>query len=185
MTTVPFSSASPVPSASRDIERVVSAALALVGVTEQGGDNHGPQVEAYLKEVSLAPGQPWCAAFVYHVGRWALYDTECRRTSWPLPATGSCLSLGDFAMRCNVLVSTPARGDVFLLYMNQLARFAHTGIVVNVSETPNAYVCRTVEGNTNSDGSRQGTSVLLRTRTFPKPGPHRFVRWTQLTRDIA
>jgi hypothetical protein len=43
-------------------------------VSEQGGDNRGQMVEHFLRSVHLPPGQPWCAALVYHVGPSVLYD---------------------------------------------------------------------------------------------------------------
>lgn len=159
------------------IERLLAAALALNDVTEQDGANRGQTVEWLLRSVDLPPGEPWCAAYVSHVGYWSQYDPTTRRSSWPLPRTGACAQLGAFAHTHALLSPRPARGDVFLLYVETLGRFAHTGIVLAVTETPTAYECLTIEGNSNDDGSRDGWKSCIRTRTFERGSPHRFIQW--------
>jgi len=165
---------------------LVAAAHAFVGVREQGGNNRGQMVEMFLREVKLQPGQPWCAAFVYHVGYWSHYDARVEHSSWPLPATGSCWELGDFAERKGLLVEedkAPAEGDVFLLYNDAKKRFAHTGIVVAVHEkltfTDGDWVwsCTTIEGNTSVEGSREGTATLEKVRWISPRKGDRFIRW--------
>ncbi|HXC24577.1 MAG TPA: hypothetical protein VNU46_01590 [Gemmatimonadaceae bacterium] len=159
------------------VERFVAAALTLNDVTEQGGENRGQTVEWILRSAGLAPGEPWCAAYIYHVGYWSQYNPATQSSSWPLPRTGACTLLGDFARAHDVLSRRPSRGDVFLLYFPSLNRFAHTGIILTVTETPTAYQCLTIEGNTNDDGSREGYKSCIKTRTFEKTSPHRFIQW--------
>lgn len=43
---------------------VANDALANVGVTEEGEDNHGDHIAKYLQTVGLEEGYSWCAAFV-------------------------------------------------------------------------------------------------------------------------
>src|ERR1035437_8876674 len=85
------------------IERLIAAALALTNVTEHGGENRGQTVEWLLSEVNLPPGDPWCAAYVFHVGYWSQYDPATKCSTWPLPRTGACTLLGDFARAHDVL----------------------------------------------------------------------------------
>jgi hypothetical protein len=136
--------------------------------------------------VRQPPGQPWCAAFVHHVGYWSHFDYAAERSSWPLPATASCYMLGAFAKERGVLREAPAAGDVFLLWNVRLARFAHTGVVARLREegkTPGGdpwFDCDTIEGNTDAGGSREGDGVMRRVRRFyPKVGD-RFIRWAEL-----
>ncbi|HXC25045.1 MAG TPA: hypothetical protein VNU46_03955, partial [Gemmatimonadaceae bacterium] len=159
------------------IERLIAAALALINVTEHGGENRGQTVEWLLSEVNLPPGDPWCAAYVFHVGYWSQYDPLTRHSRWPLPRTGACSVLGAFAAAHTLLQTTPIRGDIFLMYFDALGRFAHTGIILTVTETSAAYLCTTIEGNTTDDGSRDGWKSCIKTRTFPKGDRHRFIRW--------
>ncbi len=170
---------------------LVAAANAFIGVSEHGGDNRGQMVEHFLRSVALPPGQPWCAAFVHHVGHSAHYDHLARRSSWPLPATGSCEALARAAREYGVLRDEPHVGDVFLLYSPLRKRFIHTGIVVGVQDEErvherDVHVCITVEGNTNDDGSANGHSTLRKVRTFREAEGHRFIRWAEiLARAVA
>lgn len=162
---------------------VIAAANAFVGLKEEGGDNRGQVVEFMLAQVKQPPGQPWCAAFVYHIGYSAHYDSRLGRSSWPLPATASCQDLYDFANPLEAVMTEPMEGDVFLVWRPKLKRFAHTGFVVSVDdvlEEPGGprYLCTTVEGNTNTDGSANGNAALRRARTFG--ASDRFIRWVQL-----
>ena len=148
-------------------------------------------VETFLRGVSLPPGLPWCAAFVHHVGHSAHYDHLTRRSSWPLPATGSCDALARAARANGVLRDEPYVGDIFLLYGRTRNRFIHTGIVVGVQEEEervherDVHVCVTVEGNTNTDGSSNGHTTLRKVRTFREADGHRFVRWAEMTRKAV
>ena len=149
------------------IQKVLDAAKADARlVVERGGDNRGWEVEAILQSVGLAPGNPWCAAWVYWTGRYAL------GTKWPLPRTGSCAALGDYGKQKGLLLTRPAEGDVFLLWSPSLNRFHHTGFVTKALSGDR--YC-TVEGNTNDDGSVNGWGVLERQRRMADSD--RFLRW--------
>ena len=167
---------------------VVAAANAFVGLKDEGGDNRGQMVEMFLREVHQPPGQPWCAAFVFHIGYCAHYDSRLGCSSWPLPATASCQELHDFAHRRSSVEQVPLEGDVFLVWRPKLKRFGHTGFVVSVDAvlegTDGArYRCTTVEGNTNTDGSANGNAALRRTRTFG--ADDRFIRWVELNPNMV
>ena len=165
---------------------LIAAASSLIGLREEGGNNRGLMIDLFLRGVGQMRGQPWCAAFVHHVGYWSHFDHERGASVWPLPATASCYVLGDFARRKRILKDEPEPGDVFLLWNPRLGRFSHTGIVAHVHEDADDQgdtgwiTCDTIEGNTNDDGSREGDAVLRRVRRFwPKLGD-RFIRWTDL-----
>ncbi len=165
---------------------VIAAGSGFVGLREEGGDNRGLMIELFLRGVKQPPGQPWCAAFVHHVGYWSHFDYKAAKSSWPLPATASCYLLGLFARHRGILRQAPRPGDVFLLWSPLHVRFAHTGIVAHVVEegkTPggNAWFdCETIEGNTNDDGGRDGWGVLRRKRRFYPAAGDRFIRWADL-----
>lgn len=150
------------------VTAVLNVARSFKGWASEVGSNRGQAVEAFLAFVGLAPGNPWCAAFVAYVGR-AVLDT-----TWPLPRVGGCASLGEAAVARGLLRDSPKVGDIFLMYSPTHQRFNHTGFVTSVSSSGQ---CGTVEGNTNAGGSPEGTGVFERTRTF---GPRdRFIRWTE------
>lgn len=165
---------------------LVAAASAFIGVREEGGNNRGPMIERFLEKVGHKEGQPWCAAFVYYVGYWSHCEPTSERSAWPLPATASCYMLGQFARKKQILVKEPMPGDVFLVYNPLLMRFAHTGIVVQVSRRELRasgsvwYECITIEGNTNEEGSRDGDAVARKPRRFYPEAGDRFIRWVNL-----
>lgn len=176
-----------------DPQLLIAAANAFVGLREEGGDNRGQMVEMFLREVRQPPGEPWCAAFVHHVGYWSHFDAAIRKSSWPLPATASCWELGQYALVRRILFKDPQPGDVFLAFSRSLGRFHHAGIVVSVDArypagvaepgprgSEGLWVCTTVEGNTNDDGSVNGNATLRKTRRFNTLSGDRFVRWVEL-----
>lgn len=149
------------------VTAVLNVARAHTWVRETQGSNRGEAVNAILARVGLPPGQPWCAAFVAYVG-WAVL-----RGAWPLPNVGGCMSLFAAARAREMLRDTPAPGAVFLIWSPSLNRFAHTGFVTAGPDEDGEWP--TVEGNTNTGGSREGTGVFLRARAF---GPRdRFIHW--------
>lgn len=146
---------------------ILNVAAAHSWVRETQGSNRGEAVNAILARVGLEPGQPWCAAFVAYVG-WAVL-----RKDWPLPNVGGCMSLYAAGRASSLLRPVPAPGAVFLTWSASMNRFAHTGFVSGPLGTDSRWP--TVEGNTNTDGSREGTGVFLRRRLF---GPKdTFIHW--------
>lgn len=143
------------------------------GIEEVGGDNHGRAVKRILARVGLAVGNPWCAALMYDAGNGMLGDR------WPLPRTGSCDVLLERARQLGILVETPMVGDVALL-MRKDYDAIHTYAVTGVGK---GLEHRSIEGNTNDDGSANGYCVLRRTRGGPTDRAiarglyYRFIRW--------
>jgi hypothetical protein len=138
-------------------------------VVEEGGSNTGQAVNAILARVGLQPGAPWCAAFIAYVG-WLLF-----RETWPLPMTGGCTALADVAHTAGVLNPIPVPGSVFVLWSPALGRYHHCGFLWD--RLPNGQ-WRTIEGNTNTNGSPDGTGVYVRQRGFAPLD--RFIAWDTL-----
>jgi len=141
-----------------------------LGVTETpAGSNRGIEVDYFIRECGLDPklGLPWCAAFVGQIGRQAL------GTAWVVPRTASVAAIAAWPKH---LFTGPIVGDLFLLWHEDLGRFAHVGFVEKV--TPGVTIgFATIEGNTNPGGSREGYGVFRRERAAV--GKTRFVRWTE------
>lgn len=149
-------------------QRIAAIAQAQVGVLEEGGANRGATVVQYQRATWLTPGPwPWCAAFTAWVLReWlrapdvrALYRLhndvqaerwrcrDARAYAWEQWARDrSLLVLGENA---------PAMAGDFVTF-----DFSHIGIVVG---DHGSHVL-TVEGNTNTEGSREGDGVYARRR---------------------
>ena len=126
-----------------------------IGVREQGGANRGTRVEEYLAVTGLGPGYAWCAAFV----SWCFQQAGvvAPRSAWvPSFAVRSkrIFQRGEFTHQ------RPRAGDVFLIWFARLNRPAHTGFVDRWSGD----WVTTVEGNTNTSGSREGDGVYRKRR---------------------
>jgi len=128
-----------------------------VGVREATGKNDGKQVEAYLKSVKLGKGYAWCAAYV----KW-VFD-QCG-----IPTTINAMALsahrpGHLVYSKGKKLKEPKAGDVFTLYYAHLKRIGHTGFF---DKEVNSKIYRTVEGNTNAAGSREGDGVYVKYRSY-------------------
>ena len=134
--------------------QVVPVAKLFVGwVREATGRNDGPWVEAIQRTTGNKRGDPWCASFVNFVLDIAYRDLN------PLPATASCDMLLRAARDRGWITTEPEPGDVFLV-MRTPEDAIHTGLVAAVERT----LVRTIEGNTNREGAREGNGVWARSR---------------------
>jgi hypothetical protein len=129
-------------------------------VREATGKNDGPEVEAYLKHVNLGKGFAWCAAFI----SWCLDQVGIKnpRSAWS-PAFANPKDI-IWKPKCEKANQEPKLGDVFSLYYPNLKRVGHVGFIMN-SEGNNFI---TIEGNTNSAGSREGDGVYRKRRQKDK-----------------
>ena len=115
------------------------------------GSNRGPWVDIYLESAGASPGEPWCAAFVTYLLK------QCGWSDFP-SAPAAVSSWSHRAAQSDGTVETPGRGDLF--YLLHANGEGHIGIVVeNEGET-----IRTIEGNSNTDGSREGFEVVRHQR---------------------
>ncbi|MGY4383409.1 hypothetical protein ACVWYN_000428 [Pedobacter sp. UYP24] len=126
---------------------VLDIARAQLGVREFTGNNDGPEVEKYLAYVGFKKGNPWCAAWV----SWVFYQAGFKqpKTAW---------SPGLFPAERLVKDASPAM--VFGIYFDHLKRIGHCGLV----ESVRGEMYTTLEGNTNSEGGREGNGVFRRLR---------------------
>ncbi len=146
-------------------------------LTEQGKDNHGQIVEWFLKFNGLAPGNPWCCAYVSYAGHFALLDHATLRSAWPLPYTGSCKALAAAAAKRGVLFDEPEVGDLAFIWYPKLNRFGHVAVIRGLPATPTLPKL-TYEGNTSGGGKREGWGCFARERQFAPRD--KFARWRLL-----
>ncbi len=135
--------------------QLLTIAWSQLGVKEATGHNDGLDVEKYLATVGLNKGQPWCAAFV----AWCYQQAAIKNPNSGLAA--------DY-FRKNIvyenghLISAKLihAGDTFGIYFENLDGIHHVGFVLAWSDM----WVETIEGNTNSDGSREGNEVCHKKR---------------------
>jgi len=139
-------------------ERALAIAASYVGVRETKR-NRGPEVDAFLYDVGLDPTKgsyPWCAAFVWHCLNKASLEL---RIPNPAPRTAGVMKMWARVQPYQKTLR-PSEGAVFII--DHGGGRGHTGFVEMVG--PLRIV--TIEGNTNSGGSRDGDGVYRRDRTL-------------------
>lgn len=142
--------------------------LSQVNVSEQpAGSNWGPEIKMYLASVNVHSPAPWCAAFVH----WCLVQANVPNTITAYsPTAHNSKNLVYFK---GTFYQEPRAADVGTLYFPSLRRIAHTFFF---DGKLNKSIYRSVEGNTNSNGSREGTAVLIKYRSFK--ATYSISRWT-------
>lgn len=141
---------------------IVKLAKAEVGVEEVNGSNCGPRVNQYKAATTLPATEawPWCAAFVDWCVREAMHGGTY---TFKRPTTAGAWDLENWSKAQDSSTNTrkPAGNDIkpgdIVIY-----RFSHVGIATSVPDS-DGYI-RTVEGNTDSAGSREGGGVFAKNR---------------------
>jgi hypothetical protein len=130
-----------------------------IGVLETpAGTNSGPMVNQYLHSIGLAPGYPWCAAFVYWCFEQA--SVTLNRVN-PLIRTGGCLDHWRKTKGTRITLASALSdptliepGSIFIINLGKGK--GHTGIVVSLEGD----TLHTIEGNTNTSHSANGIGVF-------------------------
>ena len=132
------------------------------------GSNRGPRVDQYLRAAGIDPNTgsyPWCASFIV----WC-FDNAARGlgVTSPVPRTAGVHDMWQKAGRAGfrriayeAAIGDPSQvqpGHVFFIDTGE--GHGHTGLVVGRSGND----FRTIEGNTNELGGREGIGVFARTR---------------------
>lgn len=143
----------------------VQIALTMVGRHEQPlGSNCGPQIAEffaadYYKPNKADNGYAWCASFVCRIVQLALERAHLSETgTFRRPKTPSAFGLADWSRAQDETTHTKdfpkevKAGDIIIF------TWSHCGIAVTDSDSRGEF--ETVEGNTNSAGSREGTHVI-------------------------
>ena len=149
-------------------------------VREQGGDNRGPEVGEYLANAGIPVPAAWCAAFVQWISDKA---AQINGASNPLDAVAREALVADYvtlAEQRGWIVDgyQVRRGDLMCFRFGNSGRWNHIGIVMDPPiRTPAGWGrVRTVEGNTNQQGVREGDGVFQKMRAVVD-GRVCFIQW--------
>ena len=149
------------------LAKVLQVASGEVGVMEDPlGSNRGPRVDQYLTAVGLDPSTgsfPWCAAFVYFcfqrsatflgIPNPAIKDAGVLDV-WSRAGAVGIRRVGNVEANSNPGEVQP--GCVFVIRTG--TGHGHMGLVEKVS----GVALTTIEGNTNLNGSAEGSGVFRR-----------------------
>lgn len=155
-------------------QKLIDIARKEIGTVETPpNSNRGPRVQQYQSACDYSKeartGWKWCAAFVcWTIKEWlkdpAVRDALKLRTAAEVeawrPRTAAAYGFHDWAEQRGLLVMDDSPDHV--LHTADIVTFdmSHIGIVAN-DEGPLIY---TIEGNTDSAGSRDGGGVFAKTR---------------------
>lgn len=138
-----------------------------LGITEHPkGSNSGPEVTKYLASVNCAPGNSWCAAFMYWCFEEAAISMKIKNPLFRTPSV-----LNQWGMSKLNQVKDPEPGDIFIMDFGKW--HGHTGIIVKVEGND----LQTIEGNSDAKGSRTGGSVVRNIRHKNDPLMKGFLRF--------
>jgi hypothetical protein len=126
---------------------------------EVGGQNRGPWVRLYM-DGNEGEAWAWCAGFASYCLKQACATLE---RSLPIATSFSCDDLAASAKAQGRFDSQSGIGPGSIFLVRKTASdWTHTGIVVSATQE----TFKTIEGNTNDDGSREGYEVCARTRGY-------------------
>jgi hypothetical protein len=157
---------------------LIAEASKYLAVREEGV-NHGPLIDKWLLACGLVnpkppkDGYPWCMAFATSMGK------DAYGKQWPLPMDASCKDHFLFARKKKILQFVPQVGDLFLLMKENVPDYPHhTGIITEVGLTGTEF--KTIEGNSNPQGGREGYGVFERTRSTKLKEIYTFIHWQSI-----
>ncbi len=138
----------------------IDIAQKYIGTIEQPvGSNRGPLIDRWNTNVNAPIGSFWCASFVSGV---ALEWEQKSALDWPMCFSADCDVWLASAKKHGVIHRSPQAGDLFVLvktFANGRQDAFHIGIVEGVDESG---IWKSIEGNSNNDGSRNGYEVAHR-----------------------
>jgi hypothetical protein len=160
--------------------QAVADAIQNVGVREDRVNgrwtNWGKWIKVYLAAVGLTDPEPWCLAFavyrivaaaealngIFHKAHPDIDNIDIVHIPKDFPRTGYCPTFVNWARAKEYIVPVEEaqRGDWLFIWHPLMGRHAHATMIRAVSPAA-LYTC---EGNSNTDGSRDGFEVCLRTR---------------------
>jgi len=144
-------------------ERMLMVAAQLCDVDhvheEPPGSNRGPWIDTILEAARTDVGQPWCAAFVTYCLKFAGRDIYSPDYGKGVRYPASVASWVDWAKAAGKWSRTPRRGRAFAIAQSGES---HMGLVAkaNLDGTFD-----TIEGNSDTSGSREGWEVCRHTRS--------------------
>jgi hypothetical protein len=138
----------------------VEIAQKYIGTQEQPtGSNCGPLIDRWNTNLNAPIGSYWCASFVSGV---ALEWESKSGLDWPICLSADCDVWLAVAKKYGILHRSPQAGDLMLLVKtlsNGRQDAFHIGIVEGKDE---GTIWKSIEGNSNDDGSRNGYEVAHR-----------------------
>jgi hypothetical protein len=165
------------------VQQFINIARGWVGTKEEPvGSNRSFHIDVWNKSCGVPLGSFWCASFLCAAvhNRWKFLTG----LDWQLGTSASCDVLLARARRLGILHKTPYVGDIgFVLAPKDDTDAVHVFLVSGFKDGK----FTSIEGNSNLDGSRNGTEVVERPDLYKFRNPSRivFARWADLIDEVA
>jgi hypothetical protein len=160
----------PVPSTTAE-KLLIAEANKWVGVHEQGGDNRGPEVKAFLADVGITRPAAWCAAFALYcidqVDKQRMF-LSTRQQPTKIYKSASVMEIWDKTpVSQRLKLPEPGCLMIWQSYHNDLP--THEGHMGIVTAVPTNSTVATIEGNTSDSSTvdRLDEGVYKKLRSFP------------------
>jgi len=158
-------------------QRFIDIAREWVGTTESPeGSNRGFHIDVWNKAVGVPVGSFWCASYMSAVAnRWKYMTGK----DWYLGLSADCDLWLARGRKLKIVHTTPEVGDIGLILNRKNQNDAvHILLVSGLKDG----VYSSIEGNSNTDGSRNGTKVVERTDMYTGRSKSSivFLRWSDL-----
>lgn len=129
--------------------KVINTCEEYIGIKELTGKNDGPEVERFLAYVHVYKPAPWCAAVICE--NYGKHGVCNPRSAWS-PAF----------FNSKTITNNPQMADTYGIFYPKLKRIGHVGVLLSISA--DGRWIEGYEGNTNSQGSREGNQFAHRKR---------------------
>lgn len=132
------------------------------GLHESGGNNRGPIIDLWTRQLFQAEGWPWCLIFVQQMARMTdvLFDASRLMTSsfrHSLPHTAHVMTL--WTLTESIYRMEEPRPGMLAIWRSGATQSGHVGIVEAGVSRGNF---TTIEGNTGGPDEREGDAVARR-----------------------
>lgn len=147
---------------------MLQAAIACVGIREEGGNNRGPMVSLLQDTVDGTEPWAWCMSFVQTCIAYAEAKTGVKS---PVSASEHCMSVWNGTPKVQRVKIAPLPGAI-IIWQKGKTQSGHTGFVLGADNKD----MMTVEGNTeagmdtNGEVVREGGGVYNCKRNKTKTG---------------
>lgn len=149
-------------------QHLIDVASAEVGVKETGTSNKGKRVQEYQAATNLGgTGWAWCAAFICWCTQEAIHRWETERqtmVTFRRPQTAAAYGFDEWSLAQDKSTKTRRSHTGEAIGIFSLLSVSHCGFGITRPDKNGNF--RTIEGNTNAAGSRDGGRVAIRTRNI-------------------
>lgn len=138
---------------------LIARAETYIGIKETK-PNSSKLVDSFLSTVGLNPGYAWCAAFVHHDAK---LTCKAMNVSTKLQKSASARMTFRLSKNLGIRASQDVAGQEgqIICFQKPNSMYGHIGIVTKRLQ---GNFVETIEGNTNSAGSRDGDGVYRKVR---------------------